>query len=584
MSNILIINILDNSGSMGEAASTDIEFAGFTRNDLSRQGAMLCATACPEEIYMGIIAFNSDATIISEPVKMNALNKQKLCSDIRKIKTGGGTEIMSGINLAVQMIEQSRILYGITQCYIKLFTDGEDNTLSENNAESIILRLAKNGEFEFKMDTVGFGPSANTQLLVKMANLCSGTYSLCFDGSMVGTIFGRSLARTYIGAHAFGIYEPETLVPRVPDFYIQKTAYHNFRGKLVNILLNQFYRFLPERINAINQINSEIEDWLQSNNQNDLSEPNFYGLICALHADLNNQIRMAVSDPTLWTRWGKAYWQTIGMALDKQYAPNFKDQCLQGFGSQFAKDEYERISGIYDTMPMIPPSGNINERISAVPSTPASFNDRSGGCFHPNSLLELADGYLINLEEIEQLLKLKKPVIVKNNSTYSSIEDQDYNYKLVTIECIVKTNCSDNPTKFCKIGSTILTPTHPILINNIWMHPKTITNIYEEQVSHVFNIILKLNPESDCTESQLEQSSDRHVIKRDNNVLINGLPCITLGHGIENDQVATDSFWGSEDIVNKLKELYPDEYQSGIINFRHKFIRNEITGFIDEII
>jgi hypothetical protein len=86
----------------------------------------------------------------------------------------------------------------------------------------------------------------------------------------------------------------------------------------------------------------------------------------------------------------------------------------------------------------------------------------------------------------------------------------------------------------------------------------------------VYNVVLKPDP---------------HTGKRAQSLLVNGYECVGLAHGIEEKEsrVAYDTFWGSEVIVDVIKHLYPSEYSQGLVNFTHKFKRNELTGWIDEL-
>jgi Mg-chelatase subunit ChlD len=559
-----VIIIMDDSGSMGEPASNSEEALGFSRNDFSRQGAKLCVNGALDEMCVGVIKFNSDASVVHSPVKISSVTRQGLVNKINDILPNGGTQIFSAMQEAKKMADQMKELYGITKVHIILFTDGEDGTLSETNVESYLSRLKVSGEYPFTMDTVGFGPNANTQLLVRMASLCGGTYALCYDASMVGTIFGRAIARTYLGSEAYGIHELDG--PKSTDYYRLKNNYDEFRLELSRLLLNS-YRMLDERVAAVNAFNSKLEVWLRdpTNQPTEQTNPDWYGFVCGLHADLNDQIRMAVSDPNFWTKWGKAYWQMVGIALDKQYSPNFKDNCLQIFGSPIAKAEYERISQIYDEMPMPPPSNRYlaATRSTPAPTTSAAFNYAGSGCFHQKACALLSTGEYVGFEQIEQMVKEGKRVVF--------ISKNRANPELVELECLIKTDRRGMKTTFCKIDSLVLTPTHPVFYEDRWAHPRTIVGrVYEEYVDCVYNVVLKPVHGSGA---------------RAQSINVDGYECVGLAHGItwEQDPVAHDTFWGSETIVDAIKALYSDQYSSGLVNFTHQFKRNELTGFIDSI-
>jgi hypothetical protein len=91
----------------------------------------------------------------------------------------------------------------------------------------------------------------------------------------------------------------------------------------------------------------------------------------------------------------------------------------------------------------------------------------------------------------------------------------------------------------------------------------------------VYNVVLKPMHGSRTGECVRAQS-----------ILVDEYECVGLAHGItyEQDPVAHDTFWGSEAIVDSIKDLYPDEYSSGLVNFTHEFKRNVLTGFVDSIV
>jgi hypothetical protein len=567
--------IVDHSGSMGGKVSNSEEARDYNRNDFARQGAKLCALGALDGMYMGVIKFDSSASIVAEPVQLNGSNRSAITDAINTIQPAGGTNIMSALVEANRMIRMVKEVYGITRAHLILFTDGEDTNLNETNVASKMAQFAPNGEYPFTMDTVGFGPDANTQLLVQMASLCGGTYALCYDASMVGTIFGRAIARTYLGSEAFGVYETDEA--KSPEYYRLKSDYHRFRGELSQLLLAQ-YRMLPDRVQAVDAFNTKLEEWLRSVTQTTQTDPDWYTLICALHSDLNGQIRLALLNPNYWTLWGKAYWQMMGIALAKQYAPNFKDECLQHFGSVKAKEEYARVSAIYDELPFLPPSNRgigyssgsfgLSAATTSTPVTGSNFNNQHGGCFHPESKVLLSSGEYVSFRVVEQMVKSGTQVLIQ--STNMS------NAQVVKLETLIKSDMTMGPTQFCKVSlfgaePVVLTPTHPLIgTDGEWVHPKTISTPYEEQVDCVYNVVLGV---------------DYTTGKRAQSIFVNGVECAGLAHGIKEEEstVAYDTFWGSEEIVNVLKKLYPESYESGFVQFTHKFKRNATTGWVDSV-
>ena len=347
----------------------------------------------------------------------------------------------------------------------------------------------------------------------------------------------------------------------------------------VQTILNPNFRTLKDRADAVDGLNKEIEGWFTANPNPQKNDPDWFGLICGIHEELNDQLRKSANDANFWAEWGKPHWQTVGIALDRECSTNNKTACIQHFGTPRAIAEYARIGQIYGEMQMIKPS-RLEEKLQElrarsrtyVPPPPTYTNtqqfdqdvQRSGGCFHHKSTLRTPDGTQIGYNEIVSIIESGRVVKVLSDI-----------HGPVPIEAIVKTPMTGK-TQFVQVGNTVLTPTHPILdgSTNRWFHPKALAAIYKEDVPFVFNVILGVNPDTGM---------------RYRSVNIDGHECVGLGHGIINDPVATDSFWGTEAVVDRMKELYADQYydyqrRTSLITFTHTLKRNPVTGWVDTIV
>lgn len=551
---------IDESGSMGENASNSEEAKGYTRRDFACQGAMLCVKSFPIGTKVCIIAFDDRARVVCDPIVITPDNAQTICNKIMEIVPRGGTNIKTSLTLAKTVMEQQQCI----NAHVILITDGEDDGLKNGiDLETKFRDLRTFGEFNFKIDTIGLGPNADTKLLVKIADLCRGVYTLCISAFEVGTVFGRAAARAIL--HNNDIFcISEVNEPNTGGVYAEtKQKFIYFKDKLSGILLDTYSPFnLEKQVQKLSQYDNEISDWLQQN-QVTHNISGFFQFIIDIRSDVQDQIYLAISSDNYWKTWGVSYWTTTGIALKKCYSPNSKDLCLSHFGSEKAKAKYQEISDLYESMPLIEKSGycsnnnmygGFNGLAQAVPLTTAHFNDRDAGCFHPLSTFETLEGEIVDFEFILSNIKENKEVWLKGQNNVP-----------VKVETIIKTPIKGRFTEFCKVNNTILTPTHPILDSSdmVWKHPKKITNIFIEQVSFVFNLVLAINPDSGS---------------RFQSVLVNGNVCVCLGHGILDGSVAEDSFWGSEHVIEEYKTLYPDEYKKGFIeNPDHKMIRDSRT-------
>ena len=106
-------------------------------------------------------------------------------------------------------------------------------------------------------------------------------------------------------------------------------------------------------------------------------------------------------------------------------------------------------------------------------------------------------------------------------------------------------------SRLCVINGVRLSPWHPVATRHSdWHFPASVTPIVTQPIDFLYNVVL----------------SHHHVIT------INGLDCITLGHGITHHPVLTHAFFGTQSVVDALRRLPSTE--GGRIHAMHGFVRN----------
>lgn len=530
----LIVLLADVSGSMGSSASNTDEGKIFSRLDFVKQSSLFALNVIDEDTLFSVVTFSDQGKIVVPPTKKGS-NISGIETTIKNMRTEGGTCIKSGLLVCKSLSEQ----YAEHNITIIMLSDGDDYNLNEHNCDSLMDSIF-GIESRIKIDAIGFGPDANTKLLVKIAQHNAGTYALCYDASMVGTIIGRAVARTYLGSSAFGIENTSD-----PHYMI----YNEIRIKLAQILLSPG-AMIDHNKNALLEITTFAKNYLDSN-QDDVTDCLTY--LMNTYVDMTGELYMACSTLDYWNKWGKAYWTTMGIALDKQYAPNFKDISLQHFGNADAKIMYELYSEKYNEMDMVTPTlvsryASNNYAPSIVSAS--TFNRADIGCFHMDTAL-YSDGKIIKSTDIIRMLQNDERVILKGYHNGSDAE--------VEVETII-INPYDTMS-FHKVNDCVLTRNHPILHNGKWEHPKTISQhvISEEKSGYVFNLILKK-----------VDGVRQHAIYANDEI------CVCLGHGIDDHSAAPDPFWGTEKVVNKYHEYYQD---AKVIDCTQILIRSPETGF-----
>ena len=289
-------------------------------------------------------------------------------------------------------------------------------------------------------------------------------------------------------------------------------------------IFNQTISILKE-LNEFDMINGIIKNF---NNNSDIGKPN------------EGQVYLAVSNMEYFKKWGEFYLDQLSRALNQQVKPNFKDAGCS-FGGEVFTDIVDKASDIFNTLPPPVPSlintpSNYNSYRSLPPTRApvnmSAFNDPGGGCFDINSRINMADGSTKLLKDIQ-----------KNDIVMTMTYDGEINMSKVI--CLVETNITNKMQKMCKIDNLYITPWHPILYNNKWVHPEMVIKSELVKCDSMATMVLQ----------------DNHI------VIINDIPCITLGHNYTYD-VLNHPFYGTYAIIEFLKN------QKGWNNGHIKFDNN----------
>ena len=302
---------------------------------------------------------------------------------------------------------------------------------------------------------------------------------------------------------------------------------------------------------------NEIEKILT--NHKDLGELS-EGMLKNLIGDGTNegQIKLAM-DKQYFHRWGEFYLDQLSRSLNQQIKPNFKDTACP-FGGDVFTDIVDKASDIFDTLPPPKPSlinntpsygyGSANYRSMGTPAPTISmstFNDPHGGCFMSDTQVLMSDKSvksIISLVSGDEVWTLSNPY-----NPAGQIET-------AKVLALVKINCSSGKKNISHIGKLRVTPWHPIIYNNEWMHPNSLGNIKMIPCEAVYNVVL----------------SNGHTLN------VDGHWAITLGHEYTVG-ILSHNYFGSKKIVHDLMQN-PGWDKGCVVIADNQFIRNHIDGEI----
>ena len=242
-----------------------------------------------------------------------------------------------------------------------------------------------------------------------------------------------------------------------------------------------------------------------------------------------NELLQGLSNSDNYKRWGRHYMRTLIPHLLRELRTNFRDEIMQSFSQNaqgeegIFEKECNKTEIIFSTTQAPTPSLlNTNPcGIIPQPSGQTTLPDefmRGGGCFHPDNTVERWNGSsweTIPITQVTPHNELKTP---------SGCPSE--------VKCIIKIPCSHSRAQFIKLGDLIITPWHPIRVDNNWVFPME----YSKEPPMILN----------CSWVYNLVMHNEHIIQ------VSGYNAVTLGHGFKGD-VIENNFWGRS-VINVLGE------------------------------
>ena len=280
--------------------------------------------------------------------------------------------------------------------------------------------------------------------------------------------------------------------------------------------------------------------------------------ILDLIKDIEIEIKKAISDE-YYNSWGKKYLLSILNSHLYQECNNFKDPGVQHYCTSLFEKIRDKADDIFVTIPPPKPSRNITQyrggsnsrNFSSSPVNMNIFHNSSGPCFAPWCKVELNNNTFKRVDEI-----IKGDIVKSINS------DGQLDYS--EIMCIIETENENSKCLLSNIepNNLMITPWHPIRINGKWTFPENINQSSEKDCEKIYSFILNKN----------------HVI------YINDIECVTLGHGIQNDDVVSHDYFGNmRKIINDLDKMRGWD-EGKIILKNNPIIKDSNTGLVVKLV
>ena len=135
-----------------------------------------------------LILFNERATNYYDLNYATKENKEDLIENIGNIEAGGGTNILSGLQIAIDVLKkESNNTENVST--ILLLSDGCDNYSNDIKLADSLKQLTKGFGLSFTLNTFGYGVDHDAKIMNKLANLRDGSFFYVDDYSKITEYF-----------------------------------------------------------------------------------------------------------------------------------------------------------------------------------------------------------------------------------------------------------------------------------------------------------------------------------------------------------------------------------------------------------
>ncbi len=148
-----------------------------------------------------------------------------------------------------------------------------------------------------------------------------------------------------------------------------------------------------------------------------------------------------------------------------------------------------------------------------APGSMMSYMDRYGGCFDGNQFVHMSHD-----SSPRRVCELRTGDVLANGAVVLAV---------VVMHMPPK-------AQLCAINGVRISPWHPVATHGCdWCFPSSLAPVVTQSIDFLYNVVL----------------SQQHIIT------INGLHCITLGHGVTHHPVLSHPFFGTKAVIQALRRL-----------------------------
>ena len=516
--------IIDTSGSMGARFSKDNEMKDYCILDLAKILMMSFVSSSNKDDVLSLTSFDSSIKRICRNVKINNNEDIQGIMNILEprntFRPSGTTYMFSALCTAVENIIQSEHL--AVKNIIILLTDGIPTDVSANSFISKFVDYHNSkGNVEFVLYTFSIGNGANSEFLSELSTMFGGTCVFVSDIGMASSTFINTLTNIKV---------PRCSLPNEKQ-----------------IAISSFYdNCITNLINLCSQSNFDDAQTLFTELKNQLSNILDIDITSNLVNEYLEQLQLA-TQYLYFNTWGKHYLYSLRNAHRRFECHTFVDKSVTIYIDLYP-EEWEQtrdtLEEHYNNIPILEPCYPSYNSTEFARNISIQQHASSTVCLHENSKVTLVGK---TFKMCKELLPGDEVVVINNGKC-----EKD------TIEYIIKNKTNTDTKMVCIPDGPIITPWHPILLNERYIFPAELNKIeYTQEVGdYMYSFILKNRGES---------------------MIFDSVPALTLAHNIQNG-IAKNDFWGTEEVLKSLNTYCSNLMVNKIITLNNPFLVRDLDG------
>ena len=182
-SNVELICVIDVSGSMNG-----------DKIKLVKQSLKVLLEMMGENDKLGLVLFNHNSEKLLDLTYTNSENKKKILNLIDTIRAGGGTYILGGLEIAVQMFKDSSKSQKsksnkFVSSAIILLSDGVDNRMNDIEIGNGLKDITKSTNLGFTLHAFGYGNDHDPKIMNTLATIRDGSFYFVQEYKKVAEYF-----------------------------------------------------------------------------------------------------------------------------------------------------------------------------------------------------------------------------------------------------------------------------------------------------------------------------------------------------------------------------------------------------------